>query len=398
MCGIVGLIIKAKNGFSKNHETICANLLYANAVRGYDATGVIGVTNQGEFTIMKEASPSAYFAYNYDGSETEKMLFSRGVAFIGHNRAKTIGENKDENAHPFVIDDTFAMVHNGTLRNHHKLAKTIVDSEALATVLKEAMDQDDYKTALEETLSKVEGAYACVWYDQKRDEVCMVRNKERPLSLLETVDGTIFSSEAGLGVWVSQRNGSKVENVVSVPENTLIRFDMKKGGATYDQIPLTLKPPVTTGGFQNGATTVAPITPFKSVVRDIFKKSKHGDVSKNEFKRMRNKFINKELKFVADDWVEAKLFTPSPNEFIIMGESKDGSFDLCDFKHLVKTTVSLSDLCLSQKQMENTVNWMGIISNIEYNPKFKSVELTLRDCSPNVLTPLLTLVDSPTVH
>lgn len=383
MCGIVAYVYGKSGGFNRKHEEIFQNMLYADAVRGRDATGVIAVMNDGDFAVAKAAMDAADFlGYNYYLSETAKALYAKGIAAIGHNRAKTLGKNTDENAHPFVIDKTFAMVHNGTLRNHHKLASTEVDSEALATVIKKAMDEEDWKSALEETMSRVEGAYAVMWYDQKRDWVCALRNKERPLALIETDDGVVLCSEVGLGHWMAGRHGSKIKKYDAVPEHTLVIFDMKKGGASFDQIPLTLKPHVT--GFTNGVVTAATTGTIKTPVKKtIPKKGGQADVSKNQFKRFRNSLINKKIFFEADDWVEAELFGPgATDKVIVLGESKNGSYDLCEWKHIVKTTVSLSALQMDEQEMAGVLNWTGTIKNVEFNAKQKSIEVYLTDATP----------------
>src|ERR1700752_137462 len=140
MCGIVGFISKWKaTGFSAKQQKMFYQLLHADMLRGWEATGVITVAKNGDFGIMKEASDASVFNGSFIDSDLDKDMYKEGVAVIGHNRAKTIGENKDENAHPFVVDDTFAMVHNGTLRNHKDMHDTEVDSEALAKTFKAAM-------------------------------------------------------------------------------------------------------------------------------------------------------------------------------------------------------------------------------------------------------------------
>src|SRR5215469_16745148 len=179
-------------------------------------------------------------------------MSKEGVAIIGHNRAKTIGDNLAENAHPFVEDKTFAMVHNGTLHNHKQIGDTDVDSHALAIVLKKAMDEEDWKKGLEEALSKVKGAYACVWYDQKRDQVCMVRNAERPLFLVKAGSNTLFGSEVGLLTWIATRNNEKVDDIINTKVHTFYTFDMKKTGGDFSETNLTLKSPKT--GFDNGTS------------------------------------------------------------------------------------------------------------------------------------------------
>jgi glucosamine 6-phosphate synthetase-like amidotransferase/phosphosugar isomerase protein len=153
MCGIVGAIIKGSNGFFQKEEATFAELLYVDALRGFDSTGVVGVLNDASFFTMKEASEAAIFLPKLREHEMFKGMYARGKLWIGHNRKKTIGEIDDQTAHPFVVDNTFAMVHNGTLFNWEKLykgkEKPFSDSHALALCIKEALDEHHPIKALE---------------------------------------------------------------------------------------------------------------------------------------------------------------------------------------------------------------------------------------------------------
>jgi glucosamine 6-phosphate synthetase-like amidotransferase/phosphosugar isomerase protein len=106
-------------------------MLYIDALRGEDATGVACVNINHGAKVFKEASHSAWFVYNKEYDDARNSFLSKGKALLGHNRKATIGGKKDENAHPFVFDDRYVFFHNGTLNNHRKLANTEVDSEAL---------------------------------------------------------------------------------------------------------------------------------------------------------------------------------------------------------------------------------------------------------------------------
>ena len=213
MCGIVGMVVKPANGFVKQHEDCFYQMLYADALRGEDSTGVIGVENDTSFHIAKEATEAAWFNAQFQGGTLAKTMWATGKAFIGHNRKKTVGAIKDETAHPFVVDDVFAMVHNGTLFNHKDLADTEVDSEALAKVLATALGETDYIQALETILGKVSGAYATASYDQRTNKVHLLRNSQRPLAYVETSNAWYFASEAPMLFWILARNGYQAKDL-----------------------------------------------------------------------------------------------------------------------------------------------------------------------------------------
>lgn len=246
MCGIVGMVIKANNGFSVRTEKIFNELLYVDVLRGDDSTGIIGVENDSTFHIAKEATAGAWFLNSFEvESKIPKALFNRGRAIIGHNRKKTMGHLSDKNAHPFVVGDHFGLVHNGTLFGHRSLANVDVDSEALAIVLEKAFGEDDMVGAIAKTLSEVNGAYALAMYDQRTHSIYIVRNAERPLYIAENADGWFWCSEKGALDWILSRNGC-VGASIEVPEDTLITINLTKPSISMEK--LTLKktfPPAT---------------------------------------------------------------------------------------------------------------------------------------------------------
>lgn len=384
MCGIVGFISKWKSsGFQMTHQKMIYQMLYADALRGQDATGVIGVMKDGDFGIMKEACDGYNFNYSYVDSDLDKMLYTKGTALIGHNRAKTIGENKDENAHPFVVDGTFAMVHNGTLRNHKDMHDTEVDSHALAMMFKEAMDQEDWKTAMEHALGKVNGAFAVVWYDQKRDEICMIRNHERPLGLVKLVGGYLFGSEVPMLTWIAARNNEKVEEAKTLTVNTLYRFDMKKTGGDYSETflsPVTPTKAPKKKGFDNGVVSTGPLVTTTSkedaavdaVIKRLFLSDKGASsraaISKNAFKRLRARVIGKRINWWVEDYVDVEVSSRGEcTRALVMGVSLDGAHDLCEVQHHIRTTLDLKHHGLKESELFGAVQLESRVADMEFD-------------------------------
>lgn len=155
---------------------IFEDLLDVCQLRGRDSTGVIRVNRQGtSYNWAKRVGPPAYLL---DSRDYEKTIKEIGVsALVGHCRAKTIGEVNIRNAHPFDINDKGIVgVHNGTLRNYTTLSGHSTGNSDSRS-LYETIGND----GAEETFAKVEGAYACVWWDQNAATLNFIRNKERPL-------------------------------------------------------------------------------------------------------------------------------------------------------------------------------------------------------------------------
>ncbi len=394
MCGIVGVIPRQKNGFTAVQQRMFYQMLFANELRGIDATGVITVHTTGDFGIMKEANAAYYFNDQFIDSDLDKDLYKNGCAVIGHNRAKTVGDNKDLNAHPFVVDKTFAMVHNGTLRNHLELEKldgigqTEVDSEALTRVFAQAMDQEDWKTSMQDALGRVKGAFACVWYDQKRHQVCMIRNSERPLGLAMTKQSVLFASELGLAGWIASRNGEGVEEFKSLAVHTLYTFDMKEGQGAFQETFLSPRYfPTSTKGYNNGTThtttgshaqqTDGSQTPSTGKTGTPPSIEGQGELSKSGFKRLRAAIFRKEIEFLQEDYVES-----SAGQFLVMGRSVNGAHDLCEVRHNISGVLDGKKLGITEYDFYGKeMICKGIVADVEYDKDHKSAIITVEALS-----------------
>lgn len=250
MCGHVGYISRFNNGMVESNVKAFEEMLYIDALRGDDATGICHITNKQEATVLKEAAPSTWFLLDGDYEKERKKFTSKAKALLGHNRKATMGGRKDEHAHPFMFDDRFVFFHNGTLHNHKSLANTEVDSEALGQhLVKCEGDVEQIATLLE----KVYGAWACVWYDADKHTVYFLRNSQRPLAFIITELGDIaYASEAWMAAGTIIRNNGKVKDIKNLEIDKLYSIDLngttleikeealpKKAKAPYTYTPVT---------------------------------------------------------------------------------------------------------------------------------------------------------------
>lgn len=368
MCGIVGVVLKTDKGFLKQTEDSFYQMLYADALRGDDSTGIISVETDTTFHISKEASHPAWFIPLYDSSPVGKAMWSGGKALIGHNRKKTMGSIDDDSAHPFVVNNEFAMVHNGTLYNHQALAKTTVDSEALTIHLAKAFENEDYVADVEEALGDVYGAYAVAMYDQRHHAVRLLRNKDRPLCYIEMDNAWYFASEAGMLLWILSRNGYDMSKnkIQFIPEHTLISFDLDKNTLT-EEVLVPKKP----------YTPIKPIT--KTHTGGATTKYGKDGLSKNAFKRFRRKVINTKLEWWCEDFIESNYpRTVEEGEVMLtlMGVCDDMTID-----HMLSAEINYKELTLSHKDLTDRL-WTGIIEDMFYDVKSKRVSIHLKDALP----------------
>lgn len=191
MCGIVGIISFNKNQFFNPQQKVFKNLLYLDAFRGEDGTGVFGVNKHGNVESLKSKDPSGIFVYSPEYKTFEVGMMHNYNIVVGHNRKATVGAIKDETAHPFISGNV-VMVHNGKLANHRSYYQTEVDSEALCKYLEANEDN------LLEAVSKLEGAFSVVWYNAQTQKLRFWRNNDRPMWHAAIGNYLYFSSERSI--------------------------------------------------------------------------------------------------------------------------------------------------------------------------------------------------------
>lgn len=391
MCGIVSVIAKKAWGFTKNEIDIFEELLFVDALRGDDATGVITVEKSGVFHIDKAAVVSADFLPQYRNLPSAKGQLQYAQALIGHNRKGTVGGFADNMAHPFVINDRFAMVHNGTLHSHKQLADTGSDSEALATVIDKALndeytgDSDERDTyilaGLESTLGKISGAYACVWYNQLEHKVQFVRNDQRPLWIADCDNIWVLGSEPGMLHWILSRHSVKIVKLEAVDKDALYTLDLNVSGQVL--VPLTKKELV--------IKKYTPPTQAQGMVGDITMgytgtTGTEAELSKNLFKKLRRKLMHKPLVFYVEDYIEKYLFKKNGPEYCVWGASDE----LGPLKHIVRGEIDITKVDISDISHVDNYVFTGVIDQIEYNMRLKQIELTvehIKKCPPSIILP-----------
>lgn len=223
MCGLVGIIAKHQSGFFTKDADIFQQMLYADAIRGWDATGVFGVQRNGNIDIKKQASAAGHFINTKQYEEFSKDIVSKYHFVIGHNRKATHGEKRNADAHPFWDKkEKICLVHNGMISNHKELCdKSTVDSAAVANALANTDNIAD-------VISTLEGAYAFIWYDVEKKRIYFLRNEQRPLYLCETPSTWIIASEESLAYWIAKRNNTTITSSAIFAENVPYFIDMDK--------------------------------------------------------------------------------------------------------------------------------------------------------------------------
>lgn len=216
MCGLVTIVSKQKNGIFHGDMKIFTEMLFADQLRGGDGTGIF--YNKGkELKVLKAPIGSSDFVNDALYHKATVEIIKSGNFVVGHNRSATKGKLSYANTHPFR-EKHITLVHNGTLHYHKELADTEVDSHAICISIADR--------GIKETLKKIYGAYALIWFDNKQKTLNFIRNSQRPLFIVETANLFILISEKKLAEWILDRNKEYIISTKEVPINTLHQFEV----------------------------------------------------------------------------------------------------------------------------------------------------------------------------
>jgi glucosamine 6-phosphate synthetase-like amidotransferase/phosphosugar isomerase protein len=225
MCGIVAaarLNTKASKIGADVQEEIMrfwhTELMMLTEERGKDAAGSALLWEDGSLLGIKHGTAVSNLICDWDPDDRKKsyLAFMRvwrkynqspvSIA-IGHCRKLSVGTAwKNENNHPHYVRKKIVLIHNGTLKNHHKLKTTFdfkckgdADSEVIANLVYMANHEKPKKKdkgiftldQAEWVVDRLQGSFSCI-----------ALNADNPYQMLAFRDGRPFelalSKKAGL--------------------------------------------------------------------------------------------------------------------------------------------------------------------------------------------------------
>ena len=180
MCGIVGIL--------GNHEAapILVDALRRLEYRGYDSAGIATI-NDGGLDRRRAVGKLVNLA---DLLVHEPLA---GKSGIGHTRWATHGAPNVGNAHPHRAGGV-AVVHNGIIENFRELRafladqgvgfETDTDTETVALLAQHYRDHGlSPRDAAEQTIARLEGAYALCFLFDGEDDLLIAARKGPPLAI-----------------------------------------------------------------------------------------------------------------------------------------------------------------------------------------------------------------------
>ncbi len=194
MCGIVGYIGK--------YDTckILLDGLKELEYRGYDSAGIAVLNNNG-IDVFKAVGKLANLEEKVN--ERKKESYSLG---IGHTRWATHGKPTEVNAHPHLGEYSY-VVHNGIIENYKELKDELValghnfasqtDTEVIVHLFEHYNNSlKDSTKAFQETISRLEGAYAILLITKDEPEKIFFYKLGSPMIVAKGIeaDEVLFAS------------------------------------------------------------------------------------------------------------------------------------------------------------------------------------------------------------
>ncbi len=180
MCGIIGII--GKDTVSERILDGLKRLEY----RGYDSAGIATLVN-GKIERRRAEGKLVNLADRLKDSPLA------GDVGIGHTRWATHGVPTENNAHPHT-DGKVAVVHNGIIENFRSLKAELTakgrkfasdtDTEVVVHLVSDFLDQGKSpREAVQETLHRIEGAFALVIIIAGQHDVIFGARRGTPLAV-----------------------------------------------------------------------------------------------------------------------------------------------------------------------------------------------------------------------
>lgn len=182
MCGIVGVVAR------RDCSEILLEGLRRLEYRGYDSAGFALIDRSGNLTSHKCLGRVAAL----EAAQLAEPI--QGGTGIAHTRWATHGEPSVINAHPHIVNNRIAVVHNGIIENHGMLRDGLLsegiecvsatDTEVVAHLIAQAVrSADGLLAAVQAVLPRLEGAYALAIVDRAAPDTIVVARQGSPLVL-----------------------------------------------------------------------------------------------------------------------------------------------------------------------------------------------------------------------
>jgi len=212
MCGIFAYLNHLTPKTRKEILDLLIKGLQRLEYRGYDSAGVgvDGPTGNANISLIKSTGKVKQLedkilelkdSLNFDGIHTQHI----GIA---HTRWATHGAPSDLNCHPHRSgeDNKFVVVHNGIITNYKDIKQFLMtkgfvfesetDTECISKLIQHIRGQNvhyTFRQLVEQTISQLEGAFACVFKSTYYPGECVATRRGSPLLVGIKAEGGLES-------------------------------------------------------------------------------------------------------------------------------------------------------------------------------------------------------------
>jgi asparagine synthetase B (glutamine-hydrolysing) len=273
VCGLFGFTGKAKNyGKLMRYMRVLA---METSERGTHATGFAALLDSGEFLGAKAPLPASKFVFE---DNFEAAFNSEPRLFIGHCRLATHGDqSQNKNNHPHISKDRMlAIVHNGIVFQHEKLATSIgaalhgeCDSEVILRMVEAAIPPGekhgyDKLVNVAQELENFDAMFSVLTLDKARRCVWSFRNYSNPLVYWESEEFgvTVFASDLAhivnaASIIIGKRKAKAITDKALSPEPGYVFRFSDTGKVTNSRaravcMPLSTKYSRASSGYYGG--------------------------------------------------------------------------------------------------------------------------------------------------
>lgn len=223
MCGIIAAIAQ------RNVVPILLEGLHRLEYRGYDSAG-IAVTIESKVHLHKVKGKVKVLARLI---QQQNLHASIGIA---HTRWATHGKPNEINAHPHVINDSIALVHNGIIENYQQLKTELcvkhsfqfqseTDSEVIAAKIYFYRSQGmDLRSAVIATCKQLQGAYS----------ICVI-DVTNPKQIIVAKFGSPLIIGVGVGEYFVASDSLALQNLT---QNLIYLKDGDIGDISHDKVEI----------------------------------------------------------------------------------------------------------------------------------------------------------------
>lgn len=253
MCGILAYI-----GHRNNAPELVLEGLKKLEYRGYDSWGIAYKTGQ-KITVYKEVGKIGEFdPKDLPKPETIDLLMGEAeenlFMAISHTRWATHGGISHKNAHPHCNENKdIAIIHNGVLENFDVLKKRLkknghkftseTDTEVIAHLIEEHLENNDLKTAVINATKEMEGRYAIVVICEKENIIAAAR-KGSPLIIGKGENEHFIASDIPAFIKYTNKVMYLDDNQIAIVKKDSIEFFDMNSGDTIEKrvVEVDLKP------------------------------------------------------------------------------------------------------------------------------------------------------------